>query len=269
MPNAITVIPALAFSATLLFAAPLHAEVPNRTLLSTFCDAASIKGSTCKRAKAYPNAPRGGCDVTLTGDRFAGKFLTSRNPLLVANYESGCEAHATDDGGSVVFEQVGGATIFRNFEPGVRTNECVTLAKDARQDVLVCLTGHMGQGLLETGVAQIVFAQSAGKDVRMSFDMILTAEDSIDAYGANVVTCKEREKYFELSKLAAGPRKATVTVDASYADAETIRIACGKGFAKPAQTFGELAPGDAYVPEGDEKNGKLVVDLVTRKVAVQ
>src|SRR6185312_8030913 len=189
----------------------------------------------CRRAKSYPDAGRRGCDVTLTGDRFAGRFLASGHPLLVANYESGCEPHAT---------------------------ECVTLAKDARQDFLVCLAGHMGQGLLETGVAQIVFAQGAGTSIGLSVDMMLTAEDSIDAYGANVVTCRERLKYFELSKLAAGPRKDTVTVDASYADAETIETACGKGFAKPAQTFGELAPGDAYVPEGDEKSGKLVIDLV-------
>ena len=269
MFKALPAILALPLSGAMLPAPPAHAQVPDRALLSTFCDAPNIKGSTCRRAKSYPDAGRRGCDVTLTGDRFAGRFLASGHPLLVANYESGCEPHATDDGGSVVFEQVGGAYVFRSFQPGVRTNECVTLAKDARQDVLVCLAGHMGQGLLETGVAQIVFAQGAGTSIGLSVDMMLTAEDSIDAYGANVVTCRERLKYFELSKLAAGPRKDTVTVDASYADAETIETACGKGFAKPAQTFGELAPGDAYVPEGDEKSGKLVIDLVTRKAALQ
>jgi hypothetical protein len=99
--------------------------------------------------------------------------------------------------------------------------------------------------------------------------MILTAEDSIGAYGANVVTCKQHLKYFGVSKLAAGPRKGTVSVDADYADAAIIRTACGKGFEKPAEIFGQLAPGDAYVPEGSEKTGRLVIDLATRKVTAQ
>jgi len=30
-----------------------------------------------------------------------------------------------------------------------------------------------------------------------------------------------------------------------------------------------LTPGDAYVPEGFEKHGKLVIDVVSRKIAVE
>ena len=39
-----------------------------------------------------------------------------------------------------------------------------------------------------------------------------------------------------------------------------------KGFPKPKETFGTLAKGDAYVPSGYEKKGRLVLDLATRKV---
>jgi hypothetical protein len=60
-----------------------------------------------------------------------------------------------------------------------------------------------------------------------------------------------------------------VTVKAGYADAETIKKACSKAFPKPKQTFGKLARGDAYVPEGFEKRGTFVIDLVTRKVTPQ
>lgn len=48
-----------------------------------------------------------------------------------------------------------------------------------------------------------------------------------------------------------------------YADA-TIRT--GYGFLKPKETFGTLARGDAYVPEGFEKKGRVIIDLATRTV---
>jgi hypothetical protein len=126
----------------------------------------------------------------------------------------------------------------------------------------------MGQGIFETGVAQFVF-QDSGKDVSIAPDFLLTAEDSIGAFGANVVTCKESQKYFGVSDIKPGPRPQTVTVKVAYADAGTIKKACGKGFPKPKETFGELTRGDAYVPEGFEKRGTFVIDLVTRKVTPQ
>jgi hypothetical protein len=100
--------------------------------------------------------------------------------------------------------------------------------------------------------------------------MLLRGEDSTGASGANTVTCKERPlRYFELDKLKAGPRPMTVSVEASGADAETVRTACGKGFAKPKEAVADLVPGDAWVPDDRVKRGKIVVDLATRKVVAQ
>src|SRR5579859_3778209 len=104
MPKALPCV--IVLSAALL-ASPAHAQVSDRTLLSTFCNSADIKGKTCKRAKTYPNAPKSGCDVTLGANRHRGRFIASANYLLVLPYESGCESHATDDGGTVVLEQIG------------------------------------------------------------------------------------------------------------------------------------------------------------------
>lgn len=261
---------ALAFCGALLLASPVRdQDASDRALLATFCDAGNIHGKTCARAKGYPNAPQRGCDVTLTGDRTRGRFVASGNPLVVVLYESGCEAHATDNGGSVVFEQAGGAYIFRGYQPGMQTGNCVTIAKDAEQDALVCLTGHMGQGIMETGVALMTFAPGA-KGIALSMDMLLRAEDSTGAFGANTVTCKEKPpKYFELDKLKAGPRPMTVSLEASWADAETFRTACGKGFARPAEAIVDLVPGDAWVPDDQMRRGTVVVDLATRKVGTQ
>ncbi len=214
----------------------------------------------------YPNAPKRGCDVTLSGDHYCGRFVASGHPLLVVLYESGCEAHATDNGGSVVFEQAGGAWAFSSFQPGMQAGSCVTVAKDDRQDLLVCLNGHMGQGIMETGVALMKFTAPA-HGIGLSVDMLLRAVDSTGAFGANTITCKAGPpRYFEFDKLKAGPRPMAVSVEASWADAETFRTACGKGFARPPEAIGELVPGDAWVPDDRIKRGTVVVDLATRKV---
>lgn len=259
---------ALALGGACLLTSPASAQDADRALLSTFCDAANIKGSACTKARGYPNGGNRGCDVKLTADRYSGRFIAAGNPLLVVNYQSGCEAHATDNGGAVVFEQSGGKFVFRGFAPGSQVNDCV-IVKNARQDWLVCLTGHMGQGILEGGVAQMALTQDYSKDISISADFLLTSEDSNGAYGANVVTCKERSKYFEVSGIKPGPRPQTVSVKVSYADAATIRKACSKGFPRPKETYGTLSPGDAYVPTGYEKRGSFIIDLVTRKVTAR
>jgi len=270
MPKAIPVLIALAFAAASLPSGPARAADANRALLSTFCDATNIKGATCRRAKGYPDAGKRACDVKLRAERYGGKFLGTGNPLFIVFYDSGCEAHTTDNGGAIVFEQTGDAYIFKSFQPGVLASECVTLSKSEQQDFLVCLTGHMGQGLLESQVALMAFSEGADKQIRISLDALLSAEDSEGAYGANTVTCKSDQfKVFDIERLAAGPRPMTVTVDTIYANAAIIKTACGRGLAKPLGALGDLPPGDAYVPEGHAKRGKLVIDLVTRKVAPQ
>jgi hypothetical protein len=99
----------------------------DRPLLATFCDAADIKGSTCTRAKAYRSGKR--CDVKLQPDRYSGKFLADGTTLLVVNYESSCEPHATNFGGSVIFEQKDGAAIFKGYQPGLQATDCITVAR--------------------------------------------------------------------------------------------------------------------------------------------
>jgi hypothetical protein len=240
-------------------------KAPNadRPLLETFCDAADIKGSACLRAKGYRSGKR--CDVKLTPDRTSGKFLADGSTLLVVNYESGCEPHATNFGGAVIFEQKDGATLFRGYQPGFQANDCITLARNEKQDRLICITGHLGQGHLESGVAEMVFAQNFSKTIDVSLNYFVRAEDATGAYGSNVVDCKEASVYFGLTKLGAGPGPDTVAVDIAYADKETIETACKKGFPRPKETLGEPGPGEAYVPPGHEKKARFVIDLTTSK----
>lgn len=269
MPKSIHTLAALAFGGAFAFSPSLAQDASTRTLLAAFCDPAHIKGDTCKRARGYPaSGNKNGCEVKLLGDRFAGRFVASGHPLLVINYESDCEPRANDDGGAVVFELASGKYGFVGFQPGARVNDCIAVPRNEKQDSLVCLTGHMGQGYLEGGVALMSFTRDYGKGISISPDFLLEATDSTGAHGANVVTCKAAPpKYFELSKLGAGPRRETVAFEATFADADIFRTACGKGFPRPKEIFGTLAKGDAWVPPGREKKGRIIIDLVTRKVA--
>lgn len=259
-------IAALALSIASVFAArPAAAQETDRLLLATFCDLGNIDGATCKKARLYPDAGERACDVKLTAERQRGKFLANV-PLLVIAYESGCEARATDNGGAVLFELVADKYVFRGFQPGMQPNDCVSVAKDAQQDALVCLTGHMGQGYLEGGVALMAFARQYEQQVGLSFDFLMTSVDSTGARGANTVACKDTSKYFGVSKIAAGPRPMTVIVNVDYADAAVIRTACGKGYPKPKETFGTLPKGERYVPDRYVKKGRFVIDLASRAV---
>lgn len=252
-------------AAVLLVAGPARAEDDDRALLATFCAPANIKGATCTRAKSYPDGRA--CDVKLTKERYAGRFLAAGHALLAVNYESECEPHATDFGGVALFEQDGKTTRFIRFLPGAQGHDCIVLPKDDQQDVLVCTVGHMGQGILESAVARMEFTRKPGKRIEIAPDFLLRAEDAVSAYGSNVVMCNEGPKFFGLSNLAAGPRRNTVAVDVDYADDEIIRTACGVGFPKPQELFHDLLPGEAFVPPGSEKKKRFTIDLVTGKAA--
>ncbi|WP_316202501.1 MULTISPECIES: hypothetical protein [unclassified Bradyrhizobium] len=254
------------------FMSSAEAAPSDRALLSQFCAPKSITGATCKEVKSYPEAEGRRCNVTLQPQRQQGQFVAGANPLLLVSYGSGCEPHATDFGGAVVFEQVGGAYKFRGFQPGMQVNECViSTTRDEAQDVLVCLTGHMGQGVVETGVARVGFASASGGSIEMSYDFLLQAEDTTGAYLTNIVTCSEQLKYFGLSKLAAGPTPGSVVAAVSYADHETISTACAKGFPKPkdAEDMRELAPGEAFVPDGYAKSGSVIIEIASRSAKLR
>lgn len=247
--------------------APALAQAPNPDpqLLATFCDAANIKGSTCTRAKGYRSGRR--CDVKLEKGRYIGRFLADGSTLLVVSYGSDCEAHNTNFGGSVIFERKDGATIFKGYQPGFWVNDCITVPRNHAQDRLICVTGYMGQGLIESGVAEMVFTRDFSRTIAVSRNYFVTAEDATNACGTNIVECKEPSKYFGISRPGPGPQRDTVAVDIDHADKETIETACTKGFPLPKEISRELIAGEAYVPPGHEKKARFVIALLTSRAA--
>lgn len=236
----------------------------NRPLLTTFCDAANIQGATCTRARNYRAGKR--CDVKLEPGRYSGKFLADDTTLLVVTYQSSCEPHATDFGGSVIFAQKDGVPVFEGYQPGFQVNDCIVIPRNEKQDRLICITGHMGQGVVESGVAEMVFTRDFGRTIVPSLNFFVTGEDTVGAYGSNLVECMAISKFFGFARLRAGPGRETVAVDIAHADTDTIQSACSKRLPQPKETYRDLGDGEAYVPKGYEKTAGFVIDLTTSKV---
>jgi hypothetical protein len=248
---------------------PAHAQDASApALLATFCAAADIEGDTCARAKGYPGHEGESCDVSLGEDRFPGKFIAADNPLLVVDYYSGCDMPVETQtlGGVVVFEQAGGKYRFVGIVPGERALYCAVTSINARQDALVCVARHDYGGSEHTGVATAVVRMSFardGKGIGIKTDKLLETVGSENSNIFRGVACAEKPpQYFQYSTPSAGPRPGTIAVDVAYADAEIIKIACDKGFPKSKGQFFKKA----QVPDGKEKKGRLLIDLITGKV---
>jgi hypothetical protein len=202
----------------------------------------------------------------LESNRYSGKFLSSNTSLLIVDYESDCEPHATNWGGSVLFEKASEGYIFRGYQPGFRVRDCVSMPKTTKQDRLICLTGYAGQGHSDTSIAEVIFTWDFEKAIKLNLDTLLSAEDSVGAYGVNSVDCKAKIEYFRISNVSAGPQSDTISLEMQYADSATIREACRPGAPIPADAIGTPRAGTAFVPHGVERTSKFVLDLGSREL---
>ena len=236
----------------------------NATLLRQICESKDVRGDECAKAKDYPNGET--CTVTLSGDRWIGRFMSSQT-ILLARYESDCETHASDNGGSIVFEQRGESWAFNSYQPGEVFVECATVPRGAHQDRLVCTTGHMGQGFLEATISEVVFTRDVSKAISMSPDVLVSATDSVGAYGVNTVECKEQRALFSFSEIERGSAPDTVLVTVEYADRAVITQACRKGAPRPkgVQRGARPARGEAFVDPKAVKKARFALDLETRE----
>jgi hypothetical protein len=239
------------------------AQPADATLLRQFCQPKSISGNECSNARNYARGRR--CNVKLNEDRYTGRYIASQE-LLVIRYESDCEAHANDFGGSIVFERVGGGYAFRGYQPGIVFSECASIPRGPRQERLICLTGHMGQGQLEATVSEVVFRRRVPASIRTSLDILLTATDTEGAYGVNTVACNATRILFGLSNIERGPTADTVLVSATYADREAIQQACRPGAPRPQEAIGDLGPGEAFIDSKAVKEGRFLLNLGTKEL---
>ena len=200
------------------------AQASVRTLLLAFCATEDIRGSECLRANNYRQ--RETCNVKFTGKSYAGRFIASSDDIVVADYQSDCESHATEFGGSVLFEKIGGGLVFKSFQPGYRTNDCLVIHTSVENDKLVCILSGNGQGQTVSVISELVFARPTPKGVRVSYNHLASASSNSAAYGLNRVYCDGDGDFvnLSLSKLAPGPTTGTITAELEYADAALLKL---------------------------------------------
>ena len=238
----------------------------SRSLLPLICEEHNIVENHCKQAKNYPGGKA--CAVELQPTRFEGRFLSANSSTIVVEYLSDCEPHAQNWGGSLAFEKHDRVLTFIGYLPGFVVTGCTPITKGAGRENLICTTAFMGQGHLETTVGEVEFTQNTKGVLKVSYDRLSDiVTDSTNAWGANRVDCNADLQLFNLDSPKSGPEPDTAIVEASYADAATIRKACAPDAEQQKiEALMPPPPGQAYIDERDTKSGQFVVDLRTRKI---
>jgi hypothetical protein len=240
-----------------------EAKLPMQTLLTTFCAVDDISGSECLRMKNYrPGQP---CRVQLTGKSYAGKLLASSAGIVVADYISECESHATEFGGSVVLEQTDKGLSFRGFVPAYRSHDCAVVpATGGDHDGLICIMTHTGYGQTETSVSEFVLARTSQKAIGISH-VDITHTSNVEA-GENALTrvsCNGDQGFEKLGlrQLQAGPAAGIVTVELTYADAASVKAACVSAVSGPDHAISLLYGGDGFLSEAAQKRRRVELKL--------
>ena len=254
--------------ASLIFAAGHATAAPKRipdkrAILAAICERGQVRKGACRRAHGYPEGRS--CDIGLTGEGGEGRFLGTDTAYLVVGYTSGCEPHANNWGGSLIFARgARGKLAFLGYQPGMAVTGCIVTARMGGGDRLVCMAGWMGQGYETEIVGEVVLAQDGAGKVTAALEERLAAGRSEGAHGADAVECDKPLVFFGFDGLAEGPDPETITVEADYADAALIASLC----AKPDRnaTLGTEPPPDnqAYIESGQAAKGRFVYDLGKR-----
>lgn len=240
-----------------------EAKFPLQTLLAAFCAVDDISGSECRHMKNYRSGQT--CTVKLTGKSYAGKLLASSAGIVVADYMSECESHATEFGGSVVLEQTGKGFSFRGFIPAYRSYDCAVVpATSGDHDSLICIMTHSGYGETETSVREFVLARTSPTAIVISHADI-TSVSNVEAgeNGLVRVSCDGDQGFekIDLGQLQAGAAAGTVTVELTYADAASVKAACVSAVSGPDHAISLLHGGDGFLPEAAQKRGRVELNL--------
>jgi hypothetical protein len=239
-----------------------------RQFLRHICAPKNISGAKCKVARMYPGHPAGSCDVDVSNSQpVAGRFLAAGSVLVIVGYGSGCEPHASNWGGSLLFERTAGGYAFKDYLPGLVTDQCIVAAAGGGQaDRLICRSGSMHQGYAGSFVSEVVLSSNKGK---VSFDLkpLFAAESSEGAYETETVDCRksDQEQFFGLSDLRLAPGGQALTVRAILATPAMVQAACAVPRARWSGDARELVPEGLAPFTAKPAETTLTLDLATSR----
>jgi hypothetical protein len=249
----------------MLAAAAVQAAPMDGKLIRQFCEPLDIHHWTCKVAKGYPAQDNGVCEVTvISSTAVTGHFVDPSSTVMVVGYDSPCEAHVNNFGGSLLFADEGKGFGFKGYQPGVTGDACLAVPQAGGVDKLVCQTSYMGQGVLESGIEEVEITRDVSASYAAAVRMVATATSTAGAYGGDTVDCSSSEP-MQMIMLSLPPQAASgtrVKVEADYADQAAVKKACN---AKPrAQgTDGMAVPDGQALLKGHTPHGIFNLDLVS------
>lgn len=247
-----------------LAAAPAAAQVADAALLSSFCSPQDIQGSTCAKAAGYRRP--GTCDIHLTSTRLAGRFASTRSTTVLVDYDSGCEARSTDNGGTILFQVVDNRYVFQGFNPGFRANQCIVISPSGRRDRLFCLYAHIATGTMNNAVEEFVFV-GGWDNIALARDILLRAEDdSPSGRTPQMFECRNKIAFQTITKLRPGPTPDSIELFATYVDAPGVQRACAPGAPRPKDVAGNDMREYGILSDNMVRQGWFTFDLQTRRV---
>lgn len=240
----------------------------NRYLLRLICDEKDIQGNQCLQAKNYPirNIDGKSCNVSLTGPKIEGHFLSSKQKLLLVPYYSDCEPHASNWGGSLVFEQSGASFIFKGYQQGLVFSQCMIKIVSGK-DRLICGGGFLGQGYLETTLYEVVFSGNSAEKMTLDYKILLSATDSAGARYFNQVDCTGGLQLFSVGAPRGTSIENLIEFEATFASDTTVRQACKKNATLPmgwSEDIRAADPNHAFVGESDITKSIFLLNLNTK-----
>jgi len=249
------------------------ADKESLSLLQIICRDQKITDLKCKSVIDYPiTQPNGqACDLTLTGQSIEGHFLTGRSSQILAGYHSNCEPHASNFGGSVLFEKVDGSLLFKGYKQGEIFTECTSISNGNDQDKLFCSAGSMFQGYIETGIFEVLLRRSIDGAIEIDTINLISAVDSFGALGANLVKCNKDLNLVSIGSAKAGKSVGTIIFEGEYVDNAAVRKACALNADPPKELVEGTVPaksGEAFVAEADIKKDAFVLNIVTQQVQI-
>jgi hypothetical protein len=246
-------------------AAASTSTADKRAILSAICEKGQIRKGACRRARGYPEGRR--CDIGLTGEGGEGRFLGDEAVYLVAGYTSGCEPHANNWGGALIFSRgAGGKLTFLGYQPGMAVTDCLVMARSGGGERLVCQAGWMGQGYASEIIGEVVLTQGTEGLVAADLQPLLSAGRSEDAVGVNAVECDKPVTFFSFKEVTPGSAPETIAVQADYADAPLIKSLCAKPGRNATLGFAPPQDNEAYIAKQQEMKGRFVYDLAKREL---
>jgi hypothetical protein len=133
----------------------LSAVCKNQTGLGT-------DGSYCKPCPKFTSFADGLNEVFVLNTVLFGKFFNARQTQALLDFR-GCEAHATNFGGTVILRWEGLTNwSFVRYEAGNRTSDCLKYRASDGHDLLVCRGYYANMGFEIQGFGVLNYARKAG-----------------------------------------------------------------------------------------------------------